>query len=205
MMDGDTIGAEEIKVAGEQEMQDALGVSKEEFEAWKYGEGMTFTSPSASDVLLRVHGQNVYHHVIHYTENFFKTAIVHKDGRVESAPSVVGYVDCMKYYDIDPMREAIRNRHFEDKYSEDKKPNVIPFTSNIVIDCVNEFGLAVRTTFVGGHFTKVETDITLEHTYLVDRYHFEASDIKVESFRRGENGWEVVASSKTSEEGVLIG
>lgn len=205
-MDGDTIGAEEsYKVAGEEETRDALGMSKDEFEGWKYGEGLMFSSPSASDVLVRVHGQNVHHHAVHYTENFFKTAKLNKDGSIETTPSVTGYVDCMKFFDISPMRKAIREHHFEDKYSEDKNPGVFPFSSNLVIDCVNEFGQAMRTTFMNGRFTKMESNITLDDIILVDRYHFEADDIVIETFRQGENGWEVAASSKTSEEGVRIG
>lgn len=206
MMDGDTIGSEErIEVAGEEEIKDVFGASAEELEDWKYSKGLKFLTPGSSDMVIRAHGQNVDHYAVHYSENFFNTATRHKDGSIESHAPVTGWIDCMQHFEVPQLREAIRNHHFEDKFAEDKKPGVVPFTSNIIIDYVNEFDQAMRKTFVNGRFTNVESDIELHDIVLVDRYFFEADDVKIEVFHKGENGWEVAASSKTSMKVGVIG
>ena len=205
MTDGDTIGSEEkIAIAGEKETQEALGLSDEAFEEWKYNQGVRFLSPSVADVLVRAHGQDIYHYAVHYSENFLNTATRYKDGTIESDAPIIGFVDCMQTFEVPKLREVIRHHQFDDKDSVEIY-NIKPLESNIVLDYATEFGQRMRKTFVNGRFTRVECDIDCDGVMIVDRYFFEADDIKTEIFELVNTEWVVAASSKTTEVGVIGG
>lgn len=216
MMDGDTIGSEENTVESETFVAHAIknewSEMAEQFPDVRWYDpktdklyvGHVFTAPGSGDTMLIAHGQSIPEfYEVKYTEKFHVSG-TSKDGFVHVDPTVTGYVDCTMFTAIPQLREAIHTHQFND---DDARKFIAPFTSNIVMDYVTEYNSDVlRVTFVNGHFTKVETNISLDNITFVNRYHFEADDVKTEVFRKINDEWVVEASSETTiKAGVELG
>lgn len=196
--------AKKIKNEFSEKMSEQFPELREMTDKDKYCIPSVRFAPGTGDTLLLVHGQSIADfYDVKYTEKFYVSG-TSTDGFVHVEPNVIGHIDCTIFMAVPQLREAVHTHNF---FDDDAHQFMKPLESNLVVDYVTEYDTScMRVTFVNARFTKVDTNINLDNIVFVNRYHFEADDIKTEVFHKINDEWVVEASSETTiKAGVELG